>query len=95
MTTDRSYQGILRVLDRNGSLLDLGPGGATVTDPTLGAWSGWVEVTAGSCLAGKSLTVLVEFAGGGRALAEVGPRRRPTGPDRVRLALTGIDRAPY
>lgn len=97
MTTSArlAYDGLLRVLDRNGYLLDVGPGAASVTDASLGAWSGWIEVSAGSCLAGKSLTVVVEFAGGRRALAEVTPRRQPAGPDRVRLSLAGIEPAPY
>lgn len=95
MTTAGHYEGLLRVLDRNGWLLDVGPGAASTEDAALGSWSGWMEVASGSCLAGKSLTVLVEFADGSRALAQVGPGSGRREADRVRLAVVGIDPAPY
>lgn len=86
-----SYSGIARILDRNGMLLDVGKAELTVTDSELGGWGGTVKVYKGSCLASKSLTVLVELADGSRALAQVGPEVGRLAEDLIDVKVIGID----
>lgn len=91
--TSTTYSGKLRVLDRNGMLLDVGRGELTATDAW--TWSGTLRVFTGSCLQNKSLTVLVELDDGHRALAQVGPKVADDGRDLILVGVTGIDRAPF
>lgn len=91
--TNTTYSGKVLVLDRNGMLLDVGRGELAATDEW--TWSGTVQVFAGSCLENKSLTVLLELDDGRRALAQVGPKVADVDKDLIRVAVGGIDRAPF
>ena len=90
-----TYSGKANVLDRNGSLLDVGRADLTVTDSDVGSWGGTLRVFAGSCLQSKSLTALVELEDGSRALAQVGTVTGTAGKDLVLVKVVGVDRAPF
>ncbi len=62
MTTDRTvgYEGLIRVLDPSGVLLDIGPGKLFSVDGRPGHWEGAVEVSRGSSIVGKALQVLID-----------------------------------
>jgi hypothetical protein len=90
-----SYSGKARILDRNGSLLDVGKADLVVTDPEAGIWSGTLRVFTGSCLQSKSLTALVELEDGSEALAQVGPVTGTAGKDLILVKVVGVDRAPF
>lgn len=92
-TSTATYSGRLRVLDRNGMLLDVGRAELAATDAW--TWSGTIRVFVGSCLQNKSLTVVVELDGGHRALAQVGPMIAGAGKDLILVKVTGIDRVPF
>ncbi len=89
-----SYEGLARILDRNGFLLDAGKGKLTVSDDETGAWSGVVTLFSGSALESKSITALVEVDGS-RALAQVGPAISPTSGEFVDVKVVGVDRPPF
>ncbi len=91
--TNTTYSGKVRVLDRNGMLLDVGRAELAATDEW--TWSGTLRVFTGSCLQNKSLTVLVELDDGRRALAQVGPKVADEGKDLILVAVGGIDRVPF
>ena len=90
-----TYSGKARVLDRNGSLLDVGRADLVVTDSEAGSWSGTLRVFTGSCLQSKSLTALVEQEDGSRALAQVGTMTGTAGKDLILVKVVGVDRAPF
>lgn len=94
-TTQTTYSGKARVLDRNGFLLDVGRADLSVTDPQVGAWQGTITVFAGSCLQHKSLTALVEMEDGRRALAQLGPTAGRPQDDLVAVKVVGIERPPF
>lgn len=90
-----TYQGVLRVLDPNGFLLDVGSGDLAVTDREAGSWRGTITVFTGSCLCSKSITALVEVDDGRRALAQVGPEVDGTGSELVSLKVVGLEPPPF
>lgn len=89
------YRGILRVMDPNGFLLDIGTGALQINDPERGTWNGELTVSKGSCLDRKSLTSLVETANGTRSLAQISPA---TGWERgpfIKMNVVGLGDAPF
>ncbi len=90
-----SYTGRARVLDRSGSLLDVGKADLAESDADTGAWSGTIRVFAGSSLQSKSLTVWVELEDGSRSLAQIGPMMGSAEKDLVAVKVVGIDPAPF
>ncbi len=71
------YHGPTRILDLNGSLLDVGMAEFGVDDDEGGTWEGTIRVLANSCLASKSITSLLELSDGTRVRAQVGPTVAP------------------
>jgi hypothetical protein len=67
------YQGILRVMDPNGFLLDIGSADLRVVESSRRTWNGLITVAKVSCIDRKSLTALVETADGQRSLAQISP----------------------
>jgi hypothetical protein len=93
--TASGYEGIARILDRNGILLDVGKGWFSVDEDEPRAWSGTLRVFTGSCLEARSLTTLVELDDGSRTLAQVGPKQADLDGDLVALKVVGIDPPPF
>lgn len=85
-----SYSGVARVLDNNGSLIDVGKADLSVDER--GDWSGTISVFKGSSLAAKHLTALVQLADGSRARATVGPKTADLQNDLIAVAVHGVDR---
>ena len=92
MTTEsatHTYSGKARILDRTGSLIDVGK--AEVTTDDKGSWSGSISVFKHSSVADKHITGLVELAGGRRGLATVGPKVADLDNDLIAVAVHGVD----
>ncbi len=90
----RTYEGLTRILDRNGFLVDAGKGNLTVTDDETGEWSGSIRLFTGSALESQSITALVEVDGT-RSLAQVGPAVGVIGGDFVNVKVVGVERPPF
>ena len=90
-----SYQGILRVMDPNGFLLDIGSAGLQIIDSARRTWGGELTVSRGSCLDKKSLTTLVETTDGTRSLAQIGPTDRADPGRFVKMDVVGLGEAPF
>ena len=89
------YQGILRVMDPNGFLLDIGASALRIDNLERRTWKGELTVSRGSCLDRKSLTALVETSHGVRSLAQISPA---TGSERgpfIKLNVAGLGEAPF
>lgn len=70
-----SFTGRARILDTNGSLVDVGKAQLTRRDPETGShWGGTVRLYVNAALAAKTMPAILELENGSRALALVGPR---------------------
>ncbi|MDH4116496.1 MAG: hypothetical protein OEX04_04005 [Acidimicrobiia bacterium] len=88
-TTSRTYEGIARILDRNGMLIDVGKAELMTTDPV--GWKGTLSVFKGSSLENKHITAIVRLATDQEGLATVGPKLADLGNDLISVAMTGVD----
>lgn len=84
------YTGAARVMDLNGSLLDVGWGEFVDAEHEGGTWKGTIRVFANSCLAAKSITSLVELADGTRVVGQVGPKVEDAPNGAVLVEATGL-----
>ena len=89
------YQGILRVMDPNGFLLDIGSSALRINDPGRRTWEGELTVSKGSCLDRKSLTALVETSDGVRSLAQISPATGSEGGPFIKMSVAGLGEAPF
>lgn len=89
------YHGILRVMDPNGFLLDIGAADLRIIEPERGSWSGELTVSKGSCIDRKSLTALVETADGTRSLAQISPCGQSERGRFITMNVAGLGEAPF
>jgi hypothetical protein len=87
------YEGPIRVLDPDGVLLDVGPGGLSTIDGLPGHWEGAVEVSRGSSIAGKALQVLID-TGNARSAAVLRPGTETYG-EMATVRFVGAGPAPF
>jgi hypothetical protein len=87
------YEGPIRVLDPDGVLLDVGPGGLSTIDGLPGHWEGVVEVSRGSSIAGKALQVLID-TGNARSAAVLRPGTEMSG-EMATVRFVGAGPAPF